>query len=135
MEEITLDQFREKLSDIYGDGDIPQSYNRMLWYISNMTIGDERLTSQFLLDKFKEHIDEWNLLYSAKLGSQYFPSKALALRKNFYDFLGDKWYEREFSSKKGSNNRNLYLFGTNPKNELKKQFKEFKSIWTEEKQE
>ena len=109
----TFDQFKEQIVLVYGEGNLDVTYKRMLWYIENSPYNGKQLTWEFLYDKFKQHIDQWNMMYGSKLGTSYFPSKALMLRKNFYEFLGDKWYEREFSTQKGSLNGNLYLFGPN----------------------
>ncbi len=116
-----FDEFKERLAEIYAEGDLQQSYNRLLWYFEHITFEDKPLTWDFLLMKFKQHIDEWNLLYGPKMGTKYFPTKAYALRKNFYEFLGDNWYEREFVTSVSHTERNRYLFGDFTVGYLKKQ--------------
>jgi hypothetical protein len=122
----SFEELKDRLSEIYAEGDLQQTYIRFTWYLKNMTIGDKPLTSDFLLMKFKQHIEEWNLMYGAKLGTQYFPTKAYALRKNFYDFMGEKFYEREFLTNVGQGERNKYLFGNFTTDYLKKQLERFR---------
>jgi hypothetical protein len=71
-------------------------------------------------------------MYGPKLGTQYFPTKAYALRKSFYDFLGDKMYEREFGTSVMHGERNKYLFGAFTIEYLKMQLEEFKKGFPDE---
>ena len=128
----SFDEFNERLSEIYAEGDLKLSYNRMLWYFKHIQFNDKPITWEFLLMKFKQHIDEWNLMYGPKLGTQYFPTKAYALRKSFYDFLGDRFYEREFVTSIGHNERNKYLFGDFTIGYLSMELEEFKKRFTDE---
>ena len=128
----SFDEFKERLSEIYADGDLQQTYNRFTWFLKNMTIEDNPLTSEFLFMKFRQHIDQWNMMYGPKLGTQYFPTKAYALRKNFYDFIGDKLYEREFEIIAGQSERNKYLFGDFTIDYLKKQLELFRKDFPHE---
>ena len=123
----SFDEFKARLVKIHAEGDLKLSYQRMLWYFENVKIDDKPLTWEFLLGKFKQHIDQWNLLYGNRIGTNYFPTSSLALRKNFYDFLGAKFYEREFITMAGQSERNNYLFGDFTVDYLKNQLKEFKN--------
>ena len=125
--------FCEEIKRIFPEGDLPLSYNRLLWYLENIEYPDSYLlTWKLLVDKFKQHIDEWNLMYGPKLGTKYFPSKAYALRKNFYEFLGDRFYEREFVTSIGHNERNKYLFGDFTIEYLSMELEQFKKRFTDE---
>ena len=128
-----FDVFCEKIKKIFPEGDLPLSYKRLLWYLENIEYPDgQPLTWKFLIDKFKQHVDEWNLMYVPKLGTQYFPTKAYALRKSFYDFLGDRFYEREFATSIGHNERNKYLFGDFTIEYLSMELEKFKKRFTGE---
>jgi hypothetical protein len=128
----SFEVFSNEIKKIFPEGDLALTYQRFLWYLEYQDIGGKPLTWEFLIDKFKQHIDEWNMMYGPKLGTQYFPTKAYALRKNFYDFLGDKFYEREFVTSVGHGERNKYLFGDFTFDYLQTQLEEFKLKFSNE---
>jgi hypothetical protein len=128
----TFDQFKESLMDVYAEGDLQLTYTRLLWHLRNMTNEGEPLSWEFLLRKFTQHIEQWNLQYGNKLGTKYFPTRSLALRKNFYEFLGEEYYKREFVTSIEAPERTNYLFGEFTMDYLTKQLLGFKNTFPHE---
>ena len=139
MEENTdvpsFDKMKGDLIKIYPEGDLKETYNRLLFYIGNMMDSKGNpLTYEFLLNKFGQHIKQWNHLYQRKEGAGYLSKDAEKKRKTFYEFLGEGLYENEFSIQKGSLERDAYLFGPFNMAYLEKKLESFNSIFKHVKQ-
>jgi len=131
-----IEKFKEDIVAINSDGDLVKAYNLLLWHLDNETEdgipeirGGKKLTYDFIITKYRQHIDQWNYLYQKKLGTKYFRDTRLDEKKNFQDFLQERYYRREFVIQKGSSERNRYIFGQLKIDILKKQLDEFRKLW------
>ena len=123
----SYEQFLDDVRKIYPDGtDLPKAYNRIVWYIENETMRSDGspVTYKIIMDKFAAHIRSWNIQYGSR-DPKFRGKDAEEKRKNIWDFVGSRWYEREFSISAGSNERDTYLFGPFTKKYLKEQLDKF----------
>jgi len=119
--------FLDDIRKIYPDGtDLLKAYNRIKWYIEHepFCADGTPLTYRLIMDKFSAHIRAWNLQYGGR-EKKYQGKDAEEKRKNIWDFVGMRWYEREFSVSVGSGERDDYLFGPFTKAYLKEQISYF----------
>jgi len=105
--------FRQEIKKIYPEGDLSKTYQRILWYIENEKICSDGcpLTYQLIMVTFAAHIRQWNSQYGSR-DPKYIGRPEEEKRKNLWDFVGLRWYEREFVISSAQGERNKYLFGT-----------------------
>ena len=131
--------FVEDLKEIYADGNLTVTYQRLEYYLFNFAVNGKNikddpihpLTYRLIMTKFQEHINEWTLMYGKKVGTQYFSNDIAIKRKNLYEFLGSQMWTREFSTSIKNIERDKYIFGPWSIKELLKQLTDFKRLWTE----
>jgi len=122
----SFDLFREEVKKIYPEGDLVKSYDRIKWYIEHEKVCSDGtpLTYRLIMDKFANHIRSWNNQYGDR-EAKYRGKDADEKRKTLWDFVGMRWYEREFVISSGNSERNKYLFGNFSVVSLKKRLDEF----------
>ena len=76
------------------------------------------------MDKFASHIKNWNAKYGSR-DPKYVGKGEEEKRKNLWDFIGMRYYEREFSMTGAYNERDDYLFGSFSKSYLQQVITEF----------
>ncbi len=134
MSEIpSFDDFKRDIITIYGNGDMEATYTRLVYYLEFLsdnypTIG--KLTYEFMIEKYRQFINQWNYLYKRKEQKGYLSKEAEVARKNFFDFIGGELFKEEYIIQKGSLTRDRYLFGNIAIEELERQLKVFKTIYT-----
>lgn len=108
-EMITLEEFTDLIKEIYAEGDTAKAYKRLGYFLEHeKTSTGKSLTVEFLIDKFRQHIDHWNKEYGER-ESKFIGVKDKQKRLNFYDFLGAQKYNHEYSAPL-SKQRDKYLF-------------------------
>ena len=127
----TPEEFTEMIKEIYADGDIAKAHRRLIYFLENeRTSSGKPLTVEFLIGKFKQHIDYWNKEYGER-DSKYIGVKDKEKRKNFYDFLGAQMYNHEYSAPL-SKQRDKYLFPKLSIRELNKRIDKFYKLISRE---
>jgi len=121
-----FDLFREEVKKIYPEGDLVKSYERIKWYIEHEKVCSDGtpLNYRLIMDKFANHIRSWNNQYGDR-DAKYRGKDADEKRKTLWDFVGMRWYEREFVITVGNSERSRYLFGNFSVANLKKELDEF----------
>ncbi len=70
MSEIpSFEDFKRDITTIYGNGDMEATYTRLVYYLEFLpdnypTIG--KLTYEFIIEKYRQFINQWNYLYKRK---------------------------------------------------------------------
>lgn len=129
----SFDVFREEVKKIYPEGDLIKSYDRIKWYIEHEKVCTDGspLTYKLIMDKFAAHIRSWNSQYGER-EAKYRGKDADEKRKTIWDFVGMRWYEREFVIPSGNGERNKYLFGNFSISYLLQKLEEFKNRFPDE---
>jgi hypothetical protein len=123
----SFDIFRQEIMRIYPEGDLMSAYQRIEYCIENekFCADGTRITYRLIMDKFASHIRQWNIKYGSR-EPKYIGKADEEKRKDIWDFVYLKWYEREFITSLGQGEKNKYLFGDFPLNYLNKQLATFK---------
>jgi hypothetical protein len=131
MNTSDLPPYKVFLSEIkrsYPEGNLEATYNRIKWFIENEQFCNDGtpITYRLIMDKFTAHIRIWNMRYGRKEKDGYLSMEAEEKRKTLFEFIGSKWYEREFAATVDSSLRDGYLFGPFPVPYLMEQLSIFK---------
>jgi hypothetical protein len=127
----SFETFRNEIKAIYPEGDLRRSYERIIWYIDNERIcsdGVTPITYRLIMDKFAAHINQWNIKYGAR-DPKYVSKEIEEKKKDLYNFIGLKMYEREFQVTNTIQERDKYLFGSFTRSYLKTKLDEFKKTY------
>lgn len=119
--------FREEMKRIYPEGDLYKAYGRLKWYIENerFCADGTALTYRLIMEKFAGHIRQWNVKYGSR-DPKYVGRAEEEKRKDLYEFLGARYFDREFISFASGTERNEYLFGGFTADYLNQQLAVFK---------
>jgi len=125
----TYDVFVTELRRSFPDGDLVKTYNRIKYYIENeqFCADGTPITYRFIMDKYSSHIKQWNKRWKKKEDDGFLSKEASEQRKTLWDFIGMKWYEREFIIVAASSERDKYIFGEFSTKYLIEKLSEFKS--------
>ena len=129
----SFDVFREEIKKIYPEGDLNRSFNRILWHIENdkFCADGTPITYRLIMDKFAAHIKQWNMKYGIR-NPKFLGRAEEEKKKDLYEFIGLKMYEREFVSSAGQGERDKYLFGPFDRKYLMEQIQNFKKKFPNE---
>ena len=123
------EQFKADIFPIYPDGDQVNAYNELARILAIPDKKDDKgrpLTWSYILMKFKKQHDQWQFTYGQK-DQKYLKDKDREKRQDIYDFLNKELWTREYEVHKGSMERNKYLFGSLPINNLVAQLQNFRN--------
>ena len=120
-------QFRNDLLPIYPDGDLVAGYNDLKTALESYktTPTGESLTWSYILKKFKDLHDWWQYNYGPK-DQKYLKDRDREKRVDICEFIRKEMYNQEFTIRKGSPERDRYLFGEIPIENLKAQLDNFR---------
>jgi len=124
----TKEQFKADVFPIFPDGDLNSAYNELVRLLEIPDKKDDKgrpLVWSYILMKFKKHHDQWNFLYGQR-DQKYLKDRDRDKRQDIYDFLNKELWVREYEVHKGSAERNNYLFGKLPLNNLMAQLQNFR---------
>jgi hypothetical protein len=126
--------FHEDIKKIFPEGDLDKTYQRISYYIYNEKVCADGtpITYKLIMDKYSNHIQSWNMIY-ANRDPRYWGKGAEEKRKTLFEFIGLRWYEREFVTAVGQVERNKYLFGAFSTSYLKNQLESFQKGFLNEK--
>ena len=122
------DQFRRDLLQIYPEGDLTAAHNALTELLENgyeQTSDHKPLTWSHILMKFKQLHEQWQFNFGTK-DTKYLKDRDREKRLDIYDFIQRKYWNREFPIKKGSLERDKYLFGNIDIHNLKAQLQNFR---------
>lgn len=124
----SFEAFREEIRKIHPEGNLLATYERIVYFINHVkSCGDGTpVTYKLIMNKYAAHIRSWNMVYGSR-DPKYWGKDAEEKRKTLWDFLGLRWYEREFVTSVGNGERNRYLFGGFSIDYLRKKLEEFKN--------
>ena len=123
----SFETFRKEILKIYPEGNLLLAYEKLIHLITQVkTCEDGRpITYQLIMDKYSDHIRSWNMVFGRR-DPRYWGKDAEEKRKTIWDFIELGWYEREFLTSVGDDERSSYLFGGFSISYLKKRLEEFK---------
>ena len=123
----SFEVFRQEIKKIYPAGNLLKTYDRIVLLVENeRSFADGTpITYRLIMKTFSAHIQAWNMQYGER-EAKYIGRDAEEKRKSLWDFIGLKWYEREFGASSGQRERNKYLFGDFSIDYLKQRLVEFK---------
>lgn len=132
-----FDVFIEEIKNIYPEGDMAKTYNRIKWFIENEQVCEDGtpITYRLIMDQFAAHINQWNTRYRKKELAGYLHKKADEKRKNLYEFLGLRLYEQIFMMPDCYSDRDQYIFGPFKITELVERLADFQKTFPNEQQE
>ena len=121
-------QFRKDILPIYPEGDLESAHNLLTELLENgyeKTVDGQSLTWTYILTKFKQLHEQWYFNFGTK-DTKYLKDKDREKRLDIYDFITRKYWNREFPIKRGNAERDKYLFGSLPIDNLKVQLQNFR---------
>jgi len=126
---VTFQQFRGDLLPIFSDGDLQAAYNDLLYVLSSnmrFEITGEPVTWQLILNQYSAHIAQWNFYFKKSEASGYHQGKDRAKRLEIQQFIEKRAWNKDYIIHKGSSERDEYLFGKLPVDNLKYQLNAFR---------
>lgn len=125
-----FEEFQKEIVKIYSIGDMQKGYKDMLFHINNhKDSSGNRLTWEFIRSQYELHISWWDYMYKKKENSRFLKADAEAKRYEISPFIVERMYNRVWVITRGTKERNDYIFGKLPIEELMRQLKEFKQLW------
>ena len=119
------EEFLSGIFAINPDGDIDATYARLIYKIEYVFLKNgDKITYDFLKQKYHSFIKKWNYLYASKEKAGYLPKDAP--KRDLSTFLGDEMYEQIFEIPKSNVEREQYLFGTEPRNNMYEAVRKFR---------
>lgn len=125
------EEFKTEISKIYSIGDMQKGYRDMLFHVNNFKDPQGNpVTWELIRSQYELHISWWDYMYKKKENSRFLKADAESKRFEISPFIVEKMYNRVWIIARGTKERNDYVFGKLPLEELMKQLKEFKQLWT-----
>ena len=132
----TVEQLRSDISNIFIDEcqDFGFIRDRLNYHLNvESDSQDPELSYDRILEKYRCHIDAWNMRNGEKERRGFVDKTQLRKRKNFLEFLEMKMYQIDWGNANSTPLRDDYLFGTLvTKSNMLNQLKSFKSLWQKE---
>jgi hypothetical protein len=126
----TLEQFRRDITAIFIDEEVDYNYvlGRVRYHLDeSQPDNDPLLTYETLLQKYRDHINLWNLRNGEKERKGFIDKIQLRKRKNILDFLESRLYSIDWGNTSVTPLRDDYLFGNRlSQKELMEQLNDFK---------
>lgn len=129
---MNLPTFISKVKQINPEGNISNAYQMLTSTVEIGEVDDNGnlVTYEYVINKFAAYIKSWNMKFAKKLASGYL-AKADSM-KNIEDFVLNSMYKQDYQSGVTNIDRDLYLFGDNV-DELIKRFENAEQIIEREK--
>jgi hypothetical protein len=132
----SLEQVRSEVSSIFIDDNLDFYYivDLLKYHLDDQNPdNDPSITYELVLQKYRQHIEAWNIRNGEKERRGFVDKNQLKKRKNFLEFLNGRMYQIDWGNSNASPQRDDYLFGTLlSRTELLEQLKDFKRIWQKE---
>jgi hypothetical protein len=120
INDLTLEIFMGDIFAINPEGNPTDTFARLIFHITERTVpeGHEKPTYELIKERYHDYIKVWNYRWLKKEQAGFLPKDQV--KKTLYEFLGDSppGYELIHQIPKGNQDREEYLFGTEPRKEL-----------------
>ena len=127
----SFQKFRHDVLPIHSDGDLEQAYNALLiaLHSGKTSIHGDTLTWSYILKQFDAHIKWWNKQFKKSEASGYPKETHRAKRLDIQTFIEKEAWNKDYVFHEGSLERDQYLFGSLPADNLKEQLHAFKKTF------
>lgn len=126
--EPTIQQFKNDVVPVFADGNLDQAYDSLISMLRSGKTDSKGnpLTWSYILKKYQAHIEWWNFSFKKTEIAGYLKESNRAKRLEIEEFIVREFYNREWRIAKGSMERDKYLFGDIPIDNLKAQLQNFR---------
>ena len=133
IEEIpTYQAFRNDILPIFSDGDLEQAHNALVIALGEDKIAKNTgkpLTWAYILEQFTAHIRQWDYYFKKSEASGYLSGKDRAKRLEIQTFIEKEAWNKDYVLHKSGHERDNYLFGKLPINNIKAQLEKFREAY------
>jgi hypothetical protein len=121
-------QFKNDVIPIFSDGNLQQAYDQLITLLEcgKRDSNGNVVTWGHILKKYTDHINWWNYSFKKTEAAGYLKESNRAKRLEIEEFISREMYNREWRVSKGNLERDTYLFGSLPIDNLKAQLQNFR---------